>query len=171
LRAPVLAVVGRHADEATWTKLHDLGLKTTSIEEKQNYYDALVCVADPKLAERTLKIATTDELPSSRASFLVAKVARDGGHADRAWQFAKANMKQLLAKTDALGALSYAPGLFTFFSDAARIDELNAYAKASLGPEAKKEVEKATDEISFRVEFKQRLSEQVATWITAQPRG
>ena len=80
-------------------------------------------------------------------------------------------MKQLLAKTDALGALSYAPSLFTFFSDAARIEELNAYAKASLGPESKKEVEKAIDEVSFRVEFKKRLSEQVAAWITAQPRG
>ena len=41
LRAPVFAVVGRYADEAAWNKLHELGLKTTSSEEKQNYYDAL----------------------------------------------------------------------------------------------------------------------------------
>jgi len=33
LRPPVLAVVGHYADEKTWSKLHELGLKTTSIEE------------------------------------------------------------------------------------------------------------------------------------------
>ena len=170
LRAPVLAVIGRYADEATWTKLHEAGLKTTSIEEKQNYYDALAFAADPKLAERTLKIALTDELPSSRAAFLVPKVARDSGHADLMWKFAKANMKQLLKKTDALGALSYAPSLFTFFSDTARVDELKAYAKESLGPESDKEITKAVDEITFRADFKQRLASDIAKWKSPQSR-
>ena len=171
LRAPVLAVIGRYADEPTWTKLHEAGLKTTSIEEKQDYYDALAFVADPKLAERTLQIALTDELPSSRASYLVPKVARDGGHPELVWRFAKTNMKQLLAKTDALGALSYAPSLFTFFSDPARIDELKAYAKTSLSPDSAKEIEKAVDEVSFRADFKQRLGEQITAWNSKQPRG
>ncbi len=80
LRPPVFAVVGRYADEATWNKLHELGLKTTSIEEKQNYYDALAAAIDPKLAARTLKISLGDELPTSRAIYLVAKVARQSEH-------------------------------------------------------------------------------------------
>src|SRR4029077_2038630 len=49
LRAPVLGVVGRYADEKTWNKLLYLGLKTTSIEDQQNYYEALACAPDPKL--------------------------------------------------------------------------------------------------------------------------
>src|SRR5262249_1529750 len=69
LRAPVLAVVGRYADEKTWNKLHELGLKTASTEEKQNYYNALACATDPKLVKKTLAIALTDELPTSRAIF------------------------------------------------------------------------------------------------------
>ena len=80
LRAPVLVVVGRYADEKTWNKLHELGLKTTSIEDKQNYYDAIACATDPKLVKKTLAIALTDELPTSRAIFLVSRVARDSGH-------------------------------------------------------------------------------------------
>src|SRR5438876_12097156 len=63
LRPSVLAVVGRYADEKTWSKLHELGLKTTSIEEKQNYYNALAEAIDPKLVKKTLPIALTDELP------------------------------------------------------------------------------------------------------------
>src|SRR2546426_5136420 len=56
LRPAVFAIVGRYADEKTWTKLHELGLKTTSIEDKQNYYNALACATDPKLVKKTLAI-------------------------------------------------------------------------------------------------------------------
>src|SRR6266513_2708634 len=82
LRPPVFAVVGHYADEKTCTKLHELGLKTTSIEEKQNYYDALACATDQVLVQKTLAIALTDELPTSRAIFVVSRVARESGHPD-----------------------------------------------------------------------------------------
>jgi aminopeptidase N len=161
LRAAVLAVVGCYADEKTWNKLHELGLKTTSIEDKQNYYDALACANDPKLVKKTLAIALTDELPTSRAIFLVSRVARDSGHPEVAWEFAKTNMKALLAKVDAAGANRYAPSLFTFFSDGSRADELKSYAAKSLTPASAPEVAKVIDEIQFRAEFKRRLVSQL----------
>jgi len=168
LRPPILAVVGHYADEATWNQLHELGLKTTSTEEKQNYYDALAGAIDSTLVKKTLPIALTDELPTSRAVFLVSKVARESDHPDIAWDFAKANMKALLAKTDALGANRYAPSLFTFFSDDSRADELKAYAKANLPAESATEVAKAVDEIQFRSEFKKRLASQLSAWLDKQ---
>ena len=165
LRPPVLAVVGRYADEKIWTKLHELGLKTTSIEEKQNYYNALAEAVDPKLVKKTLPIALTDELPTSRAIFLVAGVARDSDHPDIAWEFAKANMKALLAKTDAVGVNRFAPSLFTFFPDDLRADELKSYAKDNLPSASAPEVAKAVDEIQFRAEFKKRLATQLRAWV------
>jgi len=170
LRPAVLAVVGRYADEKTWSKLHELGLKTTSIEEKQNYYNALAETIDPKLVKKTLPIALTDELPTSRAIFLVPAVARDSGHPDIAWEFAKANMNALLAKTDAAGANRYVPGLFTFFSDDSRVDELRSYAKNNLPPASAPEVTKVVDEIQFRAEFKKRLAPQLNSWIDKKTR-
>jgi len=165
LRQPVLAVVGRYADEKTWNQLHELGLKTTSIEEKQNYYNALASAIEPKLVKKTLPIALTDELPTSRAIFLVSRVARQCDHPDMAWDFAKANMKTLLAKTDALAANRYAPGLFTFFAENSRANELKAYAKANLPETSAPEVAKAVDEIQFRSELKRRLTPQLTAWI------
>src|SRR6516164_2460526 len=114
LRASVLAVVGRYADKKAWNTIHDLGLSTTSIEDKQNYYNALACAADPKLVKKTLAIALTDELPTSRAIFLVSRVARDSGHPDIAWEFAKTNIKALLAKVDAAGATATRPVCLRF---------------------------------------------------------
>jgi aminopeptidase N len=164
LRRSILVVVGRYADEATWKKLHDLGLTTTNIGEKQDDYDALASVTDPALIPKTLQIALTSELPTSRAIFLVGKVARYSDHPDLAWQFARANMKALLAKADALSAYSYAPGLFTFFSDSNRIEELKSYAKSNLPPESAKDVAKAIDEIQIRAELKPRLAREFTNW-------
>ncbi|MDQ6912648.1 MAG: M1 family metallopeptidase, partial [Verrucomicrobiota bacterium] len=120
LRPSVLKIVGRYADDKTWSKLHELGLKTTSIEEKQNYYEALSGATDPKLMQRALQIALGDELPTSRALYIVTRVARESGHPEVAWEFAKSHMNELLAKADALAINSYAPNLFRFFSDGSR---------------------------------------------------
>src|SRR5216110_3288237 len=168
LRPPILAVVGHYAAEATWNQLHELGLKTTSTEEKQNYYDALAGAIDSALVKKTLPIALTDELPTSRAVFLVSKVARESDHPDIAWDFAKSNMKALLAKADALDANRYAPSLFTFFSDDSRAEELKVYAKLNLPAESATDVAKAVDEIQFRSEFKKRLANQLSAWIDKQ---
>jgi aminopeptidase N len=165
LRAPVLATVGCNADEKSWNKLHELGLKTTSIEDQQNYYDALACATDPKLVKKTLAIALTEELPTSRAIFLVSRVARDSGHPDIASEFAKGNMKALLAKVDAAGANRYAPSLFTFFSDGSRANELKDYAKKNLAQASAPEVTKVVDEIQFRAEFRHRLESQLPALI------
>jgi aminopeptidase N len=170
LRAPVFAIVGRYADDKAWDQLHELGLKTTSIEEKQNYYNALAQAIEPKLVKKTLPISLTDELPTSRAIFLVSRVARQSDHPEIAWDFAKANMKTLLAKTDALGANRYAPGLFTFFAENSRVDELTTYAKANLPETSVPEVAKAVDEIKFRSEFKRRLVPQLNAWIEKKNR-
>jgi len=165
LRVSVCFIVGHNSDDATWNRLHELGLKTTSIEEKQNYYDALAAAGDPELGKKALQISLTNELPTSRALQLVGKVARDGRDPGLAWNFAKANMKALLEKTDALGANTFAPGLFVFFSEKSRADELKTYAKSNLPGTSAKEIAKAVDEVEFRAEFKQRLVPQLNHWI------
>jgi aminopeptidase N len=161
LRAPTFAIAVHSGDTAAWEKLHELGLKTTSTEEKQNYYDALAFSTDPVLIKKTLAISLTDELPTSRAVYLVSKVARESDRPDLAWEFAKANTKALLAKLDALGANTYVPSLFTFFSDIGRIDELKSLAQKNLSPDAAKPVEIAADEIRFRADLRRRLLEQI----------
>ncbi|MDQ6913227.1 MAG: ERAP1-like C-terminal domain-containing protein, partial [Verrucomicrobiota bacterium] len=171
LRPSVLKIVGRYADDKTWSKLHELGLKTTSIEEKQNYYEALSGATDPKLMQRALQIALGDELPTSRALYIVTRVARETGHPEVAWEFAKSHMNELLAKADALAINSYAPNLFRFFSDGSRVDELRSYAKSNLPAEAKRAVDGAIDEMTFRSDFKKRLTDEIADWPTKTPRG
>ena len=162
LRAPTFAIVMRYGDASTWQKLHELGLKTASTEDKQYYYDALAFATDPKLIQKSLAITLTDELPTSRAVFMVPKVARESDRPDLAWEFAKKNLKPLVAKVDALNANSYLPSLFIFFFDPARIEQLKTFAQKNLAEPSRKPVEIASDEIQFRAEFRRRLIDQVA---------
>ena len=161
LRAATFAIVIRYGDATTWQKLHELGLKTASTEDKQYYYDALAFATDPKLIQKSLAITLTDELPTSRAVFMVGKVARESDRPDLAWEFANKNLKPLLAKVDALNANSYLPSLFTFFFDPARIEELKTFAKKNLSEASRKPVEIVSDEIQFRAAFRKRLIEQI----------
>ena len=164
LRPTILAVVGRYADPATWEKLHQLGLQTTSTEEKQYYYEALESAIDPRLQPPTMAIALTDELSTSRAGFLLPFIAREGEHPELVWQFAKEHMKALLAKQDALGVNSFAAGLFNFFSDPNRCRGADRLCKNGSAASRGKAVAKAVDEIGFRAELKARLLPELKAW-------
>jgi aminopeptidase N len=163
MRRPILMVVGRYADEATWNKLHQLGLATTNIGEKQDYYEALARTTDPDLIKRTLQIALTNELPTSRATSLISHVERYCDRPELAWDFAKENMPALMAKQDALGAQSYVPSLFYFFSDPEHVQALQDYSKANREMVNEKEVAKGVDEIEVRAALKSRLLIELAS--------
>ena len=77
LRPDILGVVGRYADSQTWEKLHKLGLKTTSTEEKQYYYEALARAIDPqpRFSAPCPSLLRTN-CPTSRAAYLFPFVAR-----------------------------------------------------------------------------------------------
>jgi hypothetical protein len=76
-------------------------------------------------------------------------------------------MKEIVAKADSLAANRYPPSLFSFFSDSARIAEIQTYAKKNLPPGSASDnaVAQAVDEIGFRSEFKQRLVSQLTASI------
>jgi aminopeptidase N len=166
LRPAVLDAVGRYADQKTWDKLHELGLKTQSIEEKGNFYRAMAAALSPELAKRTLPLSLTDELPTSRAIFLVVSVARTGEHPDLAWEFTQAHRKELDAKLSAVLAVRFVPYLMRGFSDAPHATELETYARKYMLAGAKSEVDKAAEEIRFHADLKARIIPEIHKWLS-----
>ncbi|MDQ3117821.1 MAG: M1 family metallopeptidase [Verrucomicrobiota bacterium] len=166
-RPVIFAVVGRYADSATWEKLHRLGLKTNSTEEKQYFYDALASALEPRLIRRTIALALTDELPTSRAAALLPFSARQGERPQLVWEYAQQNMKALLVKQDSFGVHAFAARLFTFFSDPKDALALERYAKVNLSQSSAPAVAQAIAEIGFRAELKERLVPQLNTWMEA----
>jgi aminopeptidase N len=164
LRPAVLDVVGRYADQKTWDKLHELGLKTQSLEEKGNFYHAMATALNPELAKGTLPLSLTDELPASRAIFLVVWVARDGEQPEIAWKFAQANREKLDSKLGAMAAVRFVPYLMRGFSEAQHAADLETYAQKYMP--AKSEVEKAAEEIRFNADLKARIIPEIHKWLS-----
>ena len=168
LRPAVLGVVGRYADRKTWEMLHELGLKTKSIEEKGLFYSAMAGALDPELAKRTLPLSLTDELPAPRATGLVTNVSRSGEQPGLAWEFAQAERKQLDSKLAEFGKIRFAPNIMRTFSEARRAMELEVYARKNLPADAKIEIAKTAEEIRFKADLKARLLPEIAKWIAAK---
>ena len=101
LRDPVTYLAGRTADRTTYDTLIGLGRKTTNTEERVRYYSAAASALDPALAQETLAIALTEELPSSLVGTLISWVAQ-GEHPDLAWTFVRENFSALVAKAGTL---------------------------------------------------------------------
>ncbi|MEN3370458.1 MAG: hypothetical protein V7609_2601 [Verrucomicrobiota bacterium] len=165
IRATVFEVIGRYADAKTWETLHQLGLKTKSIEEKGNFYRAMAMALDPELAKKTLALSLGDELPASRATRLVRDVSIAAEQPELAWEFAQAHHKELDAKLDALGRIRFASNVMRGFSDEPRAAELETYAQKNSPAGMGSDVRKAAEEIRFRADLKRRLIPEIKQWI------
>jgi len=170
LRGAVFKIVGRTADAATWETLHERARAADSFEQKRSLYTALASARDPKLAAKTLALSLTDELIAPDAANLIHRVAHEGDQPELAWAFAQQNLDKLLAKVSAMGANRYVPEIFDAFDDAARADELEAYAKKNLPPSVSTAVAKTADNIRFQAEFKARALPQIDAWWQARVR-
>lgn len=168
LRPPVLAVVGRYADQKTWETLHQLGRETKNIEEKVNLYNAMAAALEPELVKKTLPISISGELPPARAIGLVTQIATETEQPVLAWEFTRTHRKELDAKLDSLGKVRFAPNVMRGFADAQRATELEQYMEQNYPAAAKSEVVKAAEEIRTKADLKQRVLPQIAQWIAAK---
>jgi len=164
LRPAVLEVVGRHSDRATYDRLHELGRKAQGFEEQMMFYGAMQAAQDPQLAEETLRISLTDELPPGIAAYSVYGVAFRGQHRELAWAFVRIHLKELMAKLGFWGRLNYAPNLMTAFSDAAKAAELETFGRKHL-KDSEKEVAKAAEKIRFQARLKAREQPRIEAWL------
>jgi aminopeptidase N len=169
LRPAVIGTVARYADNATYDQLLARARKAADLEEKQLFYGALAGALNPENSDRTLNLALTDELPPVYAARLVPQVAQGGSAPARALDFAKLHMKELLGKVPASHRNAYVPSIFDAFDDASHADELEAYVKATLPPDALKKAEEIADGIRFRYAFKQRELEKIDAWTKNNP--
>jgi hypothetical protein len=94
------------------------------------YYSALAAALDPALAQETLAIALTDEVPTNLMGTLVFGVASAGEHPDLAWAFVQENFAALASRQGPFFRDSFAANLMANFSDRAHAGELASFAPA-----------------------------------------
>jgi aminopeptidase N len=155
----VTTVAGRYADAATYDALARRALATSSTEERNRFGRALTAVQDPALAERTLQLALSPQLPTHLAGHIVPDVARE--HVDKAWDFAVKHRDELMKMLDAVTrnrAFAEVVGNSNSPADAEMMEE---YVRQNFGPDALVEAQRVGNGIRIRSAQKARLLPQV----------
>jgi aminopeptidase N len=163
LRKTILGVVARHADAATWDKLHAEALAEKTPLIRDDLYGLLASAEDPKLAQRALDLALTDEPGATNSPGLIGGVA--GRHPDMAFDFAVAHREQIDKLVDSTSRSRYYPGLAGGSMDPAMIGKLNAFAEAHIAARSRRAAETATGGIANRIKVRQKLLPVIDAWL------
>jgi aminopeptidase N len=169
LRPTVLAIVGRHADAATFDALLAEWRRAADIEQRYQYQGALRQAADPALARRWMELALgSTEMAPGDAVYNVQRTGPDSGRRQLGWDFVRAHLAALYAKASPRGRAFVLPSAASAFADEKIADELLALTRARLDPGAYYQAEKMADWIRLKARVKAREAERIARWAGAQ---
>jgi aminopeptidase N len=155
-----LNVAGRYGDQAAYDALAARALQTQSTEERNRIGRAMTKSSNPALAERTLQMALSPQLPAQLTTIIVPSVAANE-HIDQAWAFAVANRDTLMKDQDAMGRNRAFSGIVASSSNAAHADMMESYVKQHFDPDALVEAQRVGNAIRTRAALKVRLLPQV----------
>jgi aminopeptidase N len=165
LREPVMHLAGRMADRPTYDILRALARETTNTSERVRYYSALAAARDPALAQETLALALTDEIPTSTVGSLIFGVASAGEHPDLAWAFVQQNFAALSSKQGPYFRDNFAANLMTNFSDRAHAAELASFAPAQVTSGGRMMSARTQETILTDADFIAQILPRVDDWV------
>jgi len=163
LRRSILGVVARHADAATWEKLHAAAKSEKTPLVKDDLYMLLSSTQDAALAQRALELALTDEPGATNSAGMIRTVA--SLHPDLAFDFAVAHREQVDTKVDSTSRARYYPRLANNSLDPAMVGKVHAYAQAYVAPGSRRASENAAANITYRVGVKKERLPAIDAWL------
>ena len=163
LRKTVLEVVARHADAATWDRLHEAARAETTPVVKDQLYFMLSSTEDEALARRALDLALTAEPGATNSAEMIARAAAE--HPDLAFDFAMAHMKELEERLDATSRSRYFAGIAGRSADPAMLAKLSAYANAHVDARSRRSTDTAAANIRDRIRVRERVLPAIAGWL------
>jgi aminopeptidase N len=165
LRAAVVAVVGRYSSETVYDQLHQLARDATLLEAKDDYYHAMECALDPKLAEKTLELAISDELSPAESASAFAKVASEGEHADLAWNFVKGRLDLLEKNRSQTLWTVLVPAVVEGMYDRETAEEILNLSKNRSTDNGLVRTQMAVDLLQARAKLRERLLPDIDDWV------
>jgi aminopeptidase N len=165
LRAAVVSVVGRYSSEKVYAQLHQLARDATLLETKDDYYHALECALDPKLAEKTLELAISQELSPTESADAFAKIASEGEHANLAWGFVKDRLDLLEKDRSQTLWTVLVPAIVKGMHDRQTAEEILNLSKNRATDNGLVRTQMAADLIQARAKLSERLLPDIDDWV------
>jgi aminopeptidase N len=164
IKRTVLGVVARHADAATWERLHQMAKAETSALLRTELYLLLGATEDAALAQRALDLALSGEPGATDSAAMISRVAVR--HPELAFDYAAAHRELVEGKIDVASRSRYFPHLASRSADPAILDKLAAFAKAHLPAGAQGDTTATVAAIAYRIKMRQRSLPQIDAWLT-----
>jgi aminopeptidase N len=166
LRKTILGVVARHADAATWDRLHAAARSEKTPLVKDQLYALLSATEDEALARRALELALTDEPGATNTPAMIGEVAEL--HPDLAFDFAMAHMAAINERVDASSRSVYFPFLANNSHQPATIAKVEAYASKHLAPTSRRSAETAVATIKSRIKVRNERLRAIDEWLASR---
>jgi aminopeptidase N len=165
LRAPVLDIVGHHADRATWETLRRLGMAATSTEEKLRYFGAMAQAQDPDLIRANIDFAPGGEIPNGRIPQFVGQVARGSGKPELVYDYVAAHQGAFAARLSNDG---YTPSILAVAASGSSSPDLAkrllAAPASNVSKGTKIAAARIADGINTRAELRARVLSALRDW-------
>ena len=168
LRAPVLAIVGHHADAQTYDTLARLGEAAPGTEEKLRYFNAMAGAGNAALIARTMAFAASGQIPPGRITNVINVAALNSDNPDEVYRQLQPNAAAIRARlsTEGQARLLPAAAAGTASSAIARALLADPASHASIG--AKIVAARVADAIATRAELAQRAAPAIAARFIAK---
>lgn len=163
IKRTILGVVARHADAATWERLHQMAKAETSAMLRTDLYLLLGAAEDAALGQRALDLALSGEPGATDSAAMISRVAVR--HPELAFDYAAAHREQVEGKIDVASRSRYFPHLASQSADPAMMDKLTAFAKAHLPAGAQGDTTATVAGIAYRIKVRQQRLPQIDAWL------
>ncbi len=165
LRAPVVAIAGHNADQATYDRLRKMGETATSSEEKLRDFNAMASATDAKLIAETVQYATTGQVPNGRVTRFLAIASRTSDNPDLVFKLVQQQQQAIRSHLTDQGQDQLLPSAASGSSSTvtARALVSDPVSHASIG--AKIVAARAADAIATAAELQQRAVPALAAWL------
>jgi aminopeptidase N len=154
----ILNIVAQNADAATFESLHALARAGKDETEMRRYYQALMAVRDPVLAQQAAQIALSTEIPPQADSLRLELLRRLADrHQQLSWHEFIDNSERLLKPFAANGPLIVAQYMPEAYWSGIPLSEVEAWVRAHAPAEMGENVDRGMETARFRLAEKDRL--------------
>ncbi len=163
LRQSVLRVMAYHADAATFERMFKMAEESKSELERSQMFGVLALVKDPNVAALARDLFISPRVPDSMTPRLLAGMS--GLYPADTFAFAKSHWDLIKGRLDSLQGLEYMPSLVSGSHDPALVEDMKAFVKSNLPPEAARGAAKAEDNVKFNVKFRAEQLPKINKWL------
>jgi len=152
----ILGIVALNADEATFKQLHEIARSAHDETEMRRFYNALMSVRDPKLADQAVQIALSDEIPAQATSLrlMLIRALTSGDHTSLGWKTFTEHSEALLKPYSNFAPLIIAQYAPQWFWNAAPLDQLEAWIEAHVPAEMAPVIARGMEVARFQLALK-----------------